>query len=190
MMTALRFSLLVFMLCGLGYPFLLTGLGQWLFPEQVNGSLLRNAQGHIVGSALLGQQFSLPQYFQGRPSANGYDAANSGGSNLGTSNAKLINRVQSDTQDYRKKNAVVLVPLDAVTASGSGLDPDISVANAVAQVPRIAAARKLPEQKVQAFIYHQAEAQCDWLAHISQVCSRVNVLALNRALDAQTPPAP
>jgi potassium-transporting ATPase KdpC subunit len=174
---------------GFGYPLVVTGVAQVLFPAQANGSLIYS-QGKLVGSALLGQSFTdakgnpLPQYFQPRPSAAGagYDGASSGASNLGPSNPVLLNEVAQRMRAYRAFNRLAAnarVPVDAVTASGSGLDPDISIQNALDQAPRVAAARHLPVARVLALLHqHTTPAQWGFLSE-----PVVNVLQLNLALD-------
>jgi potassium-transporting ATPase KdpC subunit len=174
---------------GFGYPLVVTGVAQVLFPAQANGSLIYS-QGKLVGSALLGQSFTdakgnpLPRYFQPRPSAAGagYDGASSGASNLGPSNPVLINEVAQRMRAYRAFNHLAPdapVPVDAVTASGSGLDPDISIQNALDQAPRVAAARHLPAARVLALLHqHTTPAQWGFLSE-----PVVNVLQLNLALD-------
>lgn len=172
-------------LLGLAYPLAVTGVAQAAFPAQANGSLIRDAGGKVVGSALIGQAFAKPEYFHGRPSAagNGYDAGASSGSNMGPLNDKLIEREKVDAAALRTENPGVVIPADAVTTSGSGLDPDISPANARFQAPRVAKARGLAEGQVTALI--DAQVQQPLLGFIGQ--PRVNVLALNRALDARFP---
>ncbi|HET8609901.1 MAG TPA: K(+)-transporting ATPase subunit C [Burkholderiales bacterium] len=183
-------------LTGLAYPLLTTGVAQLLFPHQANGSLLER-EGHVIGSALLGQNFARPQYFHPRPSATvtsdpadpgktialPYNAALSGASNLGPTSRKLIAQVIERARAYRKENGLGMnapVPVDAVTASGSGLDPDISLANARLQAERVAHARKLPEKQVLTLITQQmTPRQFGVLGE-----PRVNVLKLNLALDA------
>ena len=173
-------------LLGLAYPLAVTGVAQAAFPNQANGSLIRDADGKVVGSALIGQVFAKPEYFHGRPSAAGagYDASASSGSNMGPLNETLIARQRTDAAALRAENPGVAIPADAVTTSGSGLDPDISPANARFQAPRIAKARGLPQNEVTALI--DAQVQPPLLGFIGQ--PRVNVLALNRALDARYPP--
>jgi K+-transporting ATPase ATPase C chain len=183
MNTACRFSILLFILCGVVYPLVMTGLGQWLFPYQANGSLIHNQRGLVMGSTLLGQPFTQPRYFHPRPSANQYDAANSGGSNYGATNTKLIERVKTESAQYRHDNQTAHIPLDAITTSASSLDPHISIKNAWLQVPRIATARGLPPQKITLLIQREATANCDWAAQVTQSCGIVNVVKLNRLLD-------
>jgi potassium-transporting ATPase KdpC subunit len=172
-------------LVGLAYPLAMTGLAQLLFLSQANGSLVRDSQGNVIGSALLAQGFSGPQYFHPRPSAagqNGYDATISGGSNLGPTNQKLLDSVAERTAAYRQENGLApdtQVPVDAVTASGSGLDPDISPANAYLQTKRVAAARHLAEGDLLALVDQHTQGRP--LGFLGE--PRVNVLELNLALD-------
>lgn len=172
-------------LLGLVYPLAVTGVAQAAFPAQANGSLVRDESGQVIGSALIGQAFAKPEYFHGRPSAagNGYDATASSGSNMGPLNDKLIAREKADATALRAENTSAVIPADAVTASASGLDPDISPANARIQAPRVAKARGVTESQVTALI--DAQIQQPLLGFIGQ--PRVNVLALNRALDARFP---
>lgn len=172
-------------LLGLAYPLAVTGVAQAAFPAQANGSLVRDAKGQVIGSTLIGQAFAKPEYFHGRPSAtgNGYDAAASGGSNMGPLNDKLIAREKADAAMLRAENPGMVIPADAVTTSASGLDPDISPANARFQAPRIAKTRGVSEGQVAALIAGQIQQPL--LGFIGQ--ARVNVLALNRALDARYP---
>ena len=172
-------------LLGLAYPLAVTGVAQAAFPDQANGSLVRDAGGRLIGSALIGQAFAKPEYFHGRPSAagNGYDAGASSGSNMGPLNDKLIAREKADAAVLRAENPGPVIPADAVTTSASGLDPDISPANANFQAPRIAKARGVQEGRITALIAGQVQQPL--LGFIGQ--PRVNVLALNRALDARYP---
>ena len=174
---------------GFGYPLVVTGISQLFFNHQANGSLIYT-HGKLTGSALLGQSFSsakgdpLPQYFQPRPSAagSGYDGASSGASNLGPSNPVLLNLVSERMTAYRHFNdlpADAPVPVDAVTASGSGLDPDISVQNALDQAPRVARARRLPVTQVVALV-NKYTTKSQW-GFLSEPV--VNVLELNLALE-------
>jgi K+-transporting ATPase ATPase C chain len=174
---------------GFGYPLFVTGISQLFLHDKANGSLLYS-DGKLVGSALLGQSFTdakgspLPKYFQPRPSnaGGGYDGSSSGASNLGPSNPTLINEVSERVRAYRQFNHMApaaAVPVDAVTASGSGLDPDISLQNALDQAPRVAEARHLPPARVLALL-HQQTAPAEW-GFLSEPA--VNVLQLNLALD-------
>jgi K+-transporting ATPase ATPase C chain len=174
-MTAL-FALLV----GLLYPLALTGIGQLLFPSQANGSLVRDGD-RVVGSSLIGQSFTTARYFQGRPSAagKGYDGLASSGSNLGPTSQALVDRVKTDVAARRGEGVTGAVPADLVTASGSGLDPHLSPAGALAQVARVARERGLPVPQVRDLVDRAVEAPIAGI--IGE--PRVNVLALNRQLD-------
>jgi K+-transporting ATPase ATPase C chain len=178
--TSIRFTLVTAVLLGLGYPLLLTGLAKVLFPHKAAGSLiLRNGQ--IVGSELIAQSFTSDKYFHPRPSAagNGYDATASGGTNLAQSNAKLAQREQGDIDRLAKENPGKPVPIDLVTTSGSGLDPDITPDDAYFQAPRVAKARGLSEDAVRALIGKITKQRT--LGLLGE--PRVNVLELNLALD-------
>ena len=169
------------------YPVLIWGVGQVLFPYQANGSLAKS-NGQVVGSELLAQGFSGPKYFHPRPSAagTGYDAASSGGSNLGPTSQKLIDGIKANIDQYRQENGLprdAVVPADAVTASGSGLDPHISVQNAQLQIPRVAKERGLTEEVVRGEV---GKATDNPLLGIGGDPG-VNVLKLNLALDALAP---
>lgn len=182
--SACLLLLLLTLLTGAVYPLLLTLIAQSVFPEQANGSLLHNAQGDVIGSQLIGQHFNAAQYFWGRPSATspyGYNAAASSGSNLGPSNPVLVQAVASRIQALKAVDPdnPLPIPVDLVTASGSGLDPHISLAAAQYQLQRVAKARQLSTNQVQAVIdAHREERQWAVLGE-----PRVNVLTLNPALD-------
>jgi len=171
-------------LLGLIYPLVVTGLAQMLFPHKANGQLVVK-NGKVIGSKIIGQGFSGPGYFHSRPSAagNGYDAANSGGSNLGPTNQKLLNRVKSDVASAQAANPAVSVPIDMVTTSASGLDPHITPANAEFQLSRVAKARAISVEQVQAVVSKHTEGrQFGILGE-----PRINVLELNLDLDRQFP---
>jgi potassium-transporting ATPase KdpC subunit len=185
--TAVRMTLLIMVLTGLVYPGLVTSLAALLFPEKANGSLL-TVNGKVIGSRLIGQGFPGSGYFQGRPSAagDGYDAANSGGSNLGPTSRKLVERVSGDIKEFRKANPECsgAIPSDLLAGSASGLDPHISPGSADAQTARIAKARGLPQEEVRQLVrMHTEGRQFGILGE-----ARVNVLLLNLALDERTAP--
>ncbi|HYK91495.1 MAG TPA: potassium-transporting ATPase subunit KdpC [Acidobacteriota bacterium] len=182
LMPAVRVTLVLTILTGMIYPGIVTILSKLMFPKSANGSLIE-ANGKVVGSELIGQTFSRPEYFHGRPSAagDGYDAANSSGSNLGPTNEKLATRVKADVALFRKANPYFAdaIPSDLLTTSGSGLDPHISPASAYAQVPRVARARGVSDDTVRRLVAEAIEdRQLGFLGE-----PRVNVLRLNLALD-------
>ena len=178
------FTLVTTVLFGVIYPLAVTGISQALFPGRADGQLVEK-NGEVVGSRIIGQAFTGPGYFHSRPSAagTGYDATSSGGSDLGPTNKALVARVNSDVQHLRTQNPSVLVPIDLVTASGSGLDPDISPAAAEFQIPRVARERHISETELRVVVArHTEERQLDFLGE-----PRVNVLELNLELDATHP---
>lgn len=175
---AIVMTVLFALLLGIGYPLAMTGIGQALFPHQANGSLV-TVGGRVIGSEVVGQAFTTERYFQTRPSAagKGYDGLASSGSNLGPAARALVDRVKPDVAKRKAEGVSGSIPADMVTASGSGLDPDISPANALAQAPRVANVRNLPVGKLRALIEANTTTSPFGDPH-------VNVLALNRALDA------
>jgi K+-transporting ATPase ATPase C chain len=178
--TAILMTIVTTVLLGLIYPLVVTGLAQLLFRDKANGQLV-SRNGQVIGSRIIGQAFVGPGYLHSRLSAagNGYDAANSGGSNLGPTNQKLIDRVKADTARLQAENPGQPVPVDLVTTSASGLDPDVSPAGAEFQVPRIARERGLSEEQVRQIIQqHTAQRTLGLLGE-----ARVNVLEVNLALD-------
>ena len=186
--TGFKMMLVLTVLTGLLYPGVVTGLCQVFFPARANGSLIV-ANGHAIGSELIGQNFKRPEYFQPRPSAagnDGYDPMASGASNLGPTNQKLADRVKDSVASFRKNNPDYTgpIPADLVTASGSGLDPDISPASAEAQAARIAKARGVPLEQVRNLIAGHTQGRD--LGFMGD--PRVNVLEINLALDQAAPP--
>jgi K+-transporting ATPase ATPase C chain len=184
---AIRATIVLTILTGLAYPLLVTGLAQALFHHQSNGSLVDN-NGIAIGSELIGQRFTKPEYFHGRPSAagnDGYDATASGGSNLSPTNQKLVDRVQADIKKFRAENPGFSgpIPADLLTSSASGLDPHISPASAEAQLARVAAARGVPADRIQALVDRRTEGR-QWGIFGEP---RVNVLLLNLDLDRAIP---
>lgn len=178
--VAIRYTIVTTILLGIAYPLTVTGLAQLFMPAKANGQLIVH-DGQVIGSALIGQSFTSDEYFHGRPSAagSGYDATSSGGSNLGPTNKKLIDRIDADAAALQKQNPGKEVPIGLVTASASGLDPDISPAGAFYQVSRVATARHLPESAVRALVERHIEGrQFGFLGE-----PRVNVLELNLDLD-------
>lgn len=193
LLIAVRTTVVSLILTGILYPFVITGLAQLLFPYRANGSLVTDGRGQVVGSELIAQGFTHPAYFQPRPSAageKGYDATASSGSNLGPTSRKLQERVQQDLARLREENpeASGPVPVELVTTSGSGLDPHVSPEAALWQVPRIARARGIAPERIRTVLESFLEAR--ELGVLGE--PRVNVLALNLALDRQfgrpTPP--
>ena len=182
--VALRMTVVTVVLLGLIYPLAMTGIAQLAFPHQANGSLVM-VGGKAVGSELIGQLWTRPQYFQGRPSAagsKGYDPTATGGTNLGPSSKKLIDATRATIAALKKANpnATVPVPMDLVTSSASGIDPDISPEAAYYQAPRVAAARRLPLATIDALVARHVQGR--ELGFLGE--PRVNVLQLNLALDA------
>lgn len=183
-MTSLKKATLLFIvlfiITGLVYPLAVTLIAGLAFPSQAHGSLIIDKNNTVIGSTLIGQNFSGPEYFQSRPSASGYDATSSGGSNLGPTNPALLELVANRTDVLRKAGIVGPIPSDLVTASASGLDPHISLESALIQVPAVAKARNLPEDEVKALVLSES---------IDSPFTEpyVNVLSLNRALDEKSP---
>jgi K+-transporting ATPase ATPase C chain len=183
MVIALRATLVTLVLTGLVYPLAMTAVAQTLFSHRANGSLVRDDGGKVVGSRLIGQAFTNPAYFQGRPSSSGYDGANSGGSNFGPTSAKLRDRIKTDVARLQKENpdAPGPIPAELVTASASGLDPHLSPEAARWQIARVARARNVAPERVQGVVDEQVEGR-----DLGLFAERtVNVLMLNLALDKQ-----
>jgi potassium-transporting ATPase KdpC subunit len=184
LLIAVLMTIVTTVLLGIGYPLVVTGLAQALFHDKANGQLIER-NGHVIGSRIIGQAFSSPGYFHGRPSAagSGYDAANSGGTNLGPTNKKLADAVKAAVEAARKENPSAAVPIDLVTSSGSGLDPHVSPAAALFQAPRVARERRVGEADVRRLIdAHTEGRQFGFFGE-----PRVNVLELNLALDERWP---
>lgn len=181
LITSLLYMAVTAVLLGIAYPLVMTGLAQALFHNKANGQLITK-NGVIIGSIIIGQPFTGPGYFHGRPSAagtNGYDATSSGGSNDGPTNSKYIDRVESDVAELQKQNPGTPLPIDLVTASGSGLDPDITPAAADFQIPRVARERGISVADLRKLVaIHTQQRQFGFLGE-----PRVNVLELNLALD-------
>jgi len=187
LLTAIWFTLATTLIFGVIYPLVVTGIAQVAFPSQANGSLIVK-NGQVVGSRLIGQSFTADKYFHSRPSSagNGYDPTASSGSNLGPTNQALISRVHDDVAKLQQERPGLLVPADMVTTSGSGLDPDISPANADFQVPRVAKARGMTVDELQQVVArHTLGRQYGIFGE-----PRVNVLELNLDLDAMAPAHP
>ena len=182
--VAVLMAVVTTLILGVAYPLTITGISQLVFPDRANGQLIAH-DGRIVGSRIIGQAFTSPGYFRPRPSATGtpYDAANSGGSQLGPTNRKLIDAVNANVETARKENPSARVPIDLVTASASGFDPHISLAAAEFQVPRVARERDLSEADVRRLVaIHTDGRQLGFLGEPG-----VNVLELNLALDRERP---
>lgn len=185
-LTAILMTIVTTVLLGLIYPLIVTGMAQVIFPDQANGSLIKAADGTVIGSRLIGQPFSSPGYFRPRPSAAGvigYDARASSGSNLGPTSQKLIDRVKADVGELQAENPGKPVPIDLVTTSASGLDPHISPAAAEFQMPRVARERIISEQELRRIVArHTQGRQFGFLGEPT-----VNVLELNLDLERTAP---
>jgi K+-transporting ATPase ATPase C chain len=181
--TSILYTIVTVIVLGLIYPLAMTGIGMLVFPHQANGSLVESG-GKVVGSEIIGQLWSKPQYFQGRPSAagKGYDPTSTGGTNLAPTSKKLMDATKATIAALKKANpdAAGEPPMDLITTSGSGIDPDISPAAAIWQIPRVAAARKMTPEAVKAIV--NANIIAPTIGILGE--AHVNVLALNRALDA------
>ncbi|MEQ1756998.1 MAG: potassium-transporting ATPase subunit KdpC [Vicinamibacterales bacterium] len=185
LVAAILMTIVTTLLLGIIYPLVITGIAQVAFPSQANGQMVER-NGTVVGSAIIGQKFSSPGYFRPRPSAagaDGYDAANSAGSQLGPTNKKLIDNVKANVEAARAENPNVPVPIDLVTTSASGFDPHLSPAAADFQVPRVARERSMSEADVRSAVAAHTEGR--QLGFFGE--ARVNVLELNLALDSQRP---
>jgi potassium-transporting ATPase KdpC subunit len=182
-MTSLKKATLLFtvlfIITGLVYPITVTFVAGLLFPDQAHGSLIVDNDNRVIGSKLIGQNFTAPQYFQSRPSASGYDAASSGGSNLGPTNPVLLELVDNRTSALRKAGVTGPIPSDLVMASASGLDPHISLESALIQIPVVAEARNLPEEEIKALVLAES-------IDSPFTGTYVNVLSLNQALDEKS----
>ncbi|MFZ1130671.1 MAG: potassium-transporting ATPase subunit KdpC [Terriglobales bacterium] len=184
LITAVLMTIATTILLGVIYPLVVTGIAQLVFPKQANGELIQGKDGVILGSRLIGQPFSGPGYFHSRPSvagAAGYDASASSGSNLGPTNAQLINRVNGDVAKLQAENPGTPVPVDLVTTSASGLDPNITPASAEFQIRRVASERKVAESEIASLVAEHSEGR-QW-GFMGE--PRVNVLELNLALDGR-----
>ena len=184
LITAVLMTIATTVLLGIIYPLIVTGLAQLIFPRQANGQLIQKS-GKLVGSSIIGQGFSSPSYFHSRPSAagNGYDAANTNGSQLGPTNQKLVDRVKGDVASAQAENPGAAVPIDLVTTSASGIDPHITPAAAEFQLGRIAKERRATVEQLRALVgKHTESRQFGFLGE-----ARVNVLELNLELDRQFP---
>ncbi len=182
LITAILMTIATTVLLGIIYPLVVTGLAQVLFPKKANGQLIE-ANGKVIGSRIIAQAFTAPGYFHPRPSAVNYDPTGSNGSQLGPTNQKLIDRVKGDTATLHAENPGALVPIDLVTASGSGLDPEITPAAAAFQVSRVARARGINEDQLRELVSkHTEDRQWGFLGE-----ARVNVLELNLELDKRFP---
>jgi K+-transporting ATPase ATPase C chain len=183
-MTSLKKATLLFIvlfiITGLVYPLAVTLISGLVFPSQAHGSLIVDNNNRIIGSTLIGQNFTGPQYFHSRPSASGYDATSSGGSNLGPINPVLLEQISNMTDALRKTGITGPLPSDLVTASASGLDPHISLDSALIQVPTVAKSRNLPEEELRALVLSES-------IDSPFAGPYVNVLSLNRALDKKSP---
>lgn len=179
--TAIRYTVVTTILLGIVYPLIVTGIAQITMRNKADGQLITR-NGVVIGSAIIGQNFTSDRYFHGRPSAagNGYDAANSGGSNLAQSNTALVDRINAAVAAYQKQNPGKPVPVDLVTTSASGIDPDVSPAAALYQVPAVAAARHLSEDSVRKLVEDHIQGR--QLGVLGE--PRVNILKLNLDLDA------